>query len=218
MPWHDVVQGEDIVTIAREYNIGNWELIWDHPENARLRAERDSPYVLAPDDRVFVPDYRGEVVVLQSGSRHSLVYAGPTQRHVRLALCDGRRNPFRETRYALTVGNETVEGSTDDAGALDVIVPVDASSADLTLFPRDGNDDLKYEWRLRLGYLDPISSVSGVKARLRNLGYHIGEVNDTADEELNNAVTLFRAQYSLPVSSEIDDDFRTQLRLAHGGS
>jgi len=218
VPDHEVVQGEDILTIAREYGIENWESIWDHPRNADLRRERPDPLVLAPGDHVFVPDYRGLVYILDSGSRHNIVIGNAVLRYIRLTLVDSRRNPYSEKNYSLTVANETVDGTTTPEGAIEAALPDDATTADLVLYPRTGNDELKLKWRLQLGYLNPLSKVSGVKARLSNLGYFIDQIDDNKNDQLTNAVELFRSQNSMPTAGAMDDEFLERLRLAYGGA
>src|SRR5258705_4409473 len=55
MPQHVVSQGECLNSIAANYGFV-WKTIWNHPDNADLKAERKNPNVLYPDDVLVIPD------------------------------------------------------------------------------------------------------------------------------------------------------------------
>lgn len=218
MGWHTVYH-EDIQTIAFVNGIRDWRAIWDHPENARLRETRPNPLLLAHGDAVFVPDDTGSVVVARTGSlaRFQMAPEPSDLRSVSLIIRDSRGNPFVEKRFQLSYGDGLMEGMTSDRGEINCFIPYNQSAPILSVFPRDGNDRLKLVWPLQLGWLEPVDTVAGIKGRLHNLGYRIETIDNTESIDLHEAVRLFRARNSLPVSQEIDSQFRQRLQEDHGG-
>jgi len=80
----------------------------------------------------------------------------------------------------------------------------------------DDDGTQKLTWELDLGHLDPIDTVRGVKARLANLGFDPGEINDTWDDAAKEALTQFQVVYGLPTTGgEVDDATRKKLREVH---
>jgi hypothetical protein len=67
--WHVVGEGDFVASVACAHGLLP-ETVWNHPENAALREQRESMYVLCAGDRVFIPD---RVVVARrarTGARH----------------------------------------------------------------------------------------------------------------------------------------------------
>jgi hypothetical protein len=52
---HTLEQGESLQTIAERNGLRSWRTIWDHPQNASLRASRARPDLVHPGDQVYVP-------------------------------------------------------------------------------------------------------------------------------------------------------------------
>ena len=48
--------GDHVSRIADENGFGSWETLWDHPDNAELKAKRKNPNVLAEGDEVAIPE------------------------------------------------------------------------------------------------------------------------------------------------------------------
>ena len=69
---------------------------------------------------------------------------------------------------------------------------------------------------LRLGTLDPLDDLVGVKQRLANLGFECGDRSREATAALDGVVRHFQSTYDLPVTGEVDDATRAKLRDVHG--
>jgi N-acetylmuramoyl-L-alanine amidase len=59
--------------------------------------------------------------------------------------------------------------------------------------------------------MDPADEVSGVQARLNNLGFDCGEPDGVLDDDTKSAVRAFQVLFGLEPSGEIDDAFREKL-------
>jgi peptidoglycan hydrolase-like protein with peptidoglycan-binding domain len=61
------------------------------------------------------------------------------------------------------------------------------------------------EYKLVLGYLDPVDKVSGLQGRLFNLGYYEGAINGLFDDKTKIALQIFQSSNELEVTGEIDE-------------
>ena len=66
-----------------------------------------------------------------------------------------------------------------------------------------------------LGHLDPLETVTGVKARLKNLGYYDGEINDEQDDEYKSEVRRFQQDHGLVVDGIVGPQTRAKLKDEH---
>jgi hypothetical protein len=115
--------------------------------------------------------------------------------------------------YQLVINGVTIEGQTDADGFVDCEIPPGATSGRLILAP--GTPD-ETEVRLNLGHLDPITEITGIKQRLRNLCFDCGEQSDEETPDLEDALSAFQTKHGLPVTGKIDDATRAEILKAHG--
>jgi N-acetylmuramoyl-L-alanine amidase len=76
---------------------------------------------------------------------------------------------------------------------------------------------MREELELGLGEIDPVEDISGVQARLNNLGFHCGEEDGEHDALLEQAIADFQARHDLEPTGELDDATRATLLEEHGG-
>jgi peptidoglycan hydrolase-like protein with peptidoglycan-binding domain len=69
---------------------------------------------------------------------------------------------------------------------------------------------------LKLGNLNPISQVSGLKARLANLGLYKGPNDENLDAATKQAISAFQKKKGLPVTGIADDATNAQINKTHG--
>jgi peptidoglycan hydrolase-like protein with peptidoglycan-binding domain len=74
---------------------------------------------------------------------------------------------------------------------------------------------------LRLGYLNPArdtpqGNVSGIQARLKNLGYHIPRLDGVLDTTTRAALAMFQADEGLEFTGEPDATTLNKLEERHG--
>ena len=81
---------------------------------------------------------------------------------------------------------------------LDEKLPLSATQLRLSLWPKDSKgktDCLILD--LGMGHLDPIEDLSGVQARLENLGFHCGDEEGELGPRTRVALKRFRAQHKI---------------------
>lgn len=82
---------------------------------------------------------------------------------------------------------------------------------------REAANDRPFEHiPIRIGYLDPINTMSGVIGRLNNLGFDAGPPNAFMGEYTRQAIREFQYVEGLPVSGEIDAATLGRLLERHG--
>ena len=203
MPKRKVGQGETTSSIAKK-NGFFWRTIWEHGENADLRAKRKDPNVLFADDIIFVPDKKMKEVSKGTEQEHVFKLRGePAKLKIQLFKLG---KPRGGEDYVLEVEGKQTPGVTDGEGKLEHFIPPDASSGKLIL--RGG----KEVYNLRLGNLDPIDTPSGIQQRLNNLGYNCGGEKGEIGEKTKEALKKFQADYDLEQTGEADQATKAKLQ------
>lgn len=204
---HRVQQGECLTSIAEQYGF-YWQTLWNAPENARLREMGRHPNVLHPGDEVVIPDKRMTSYMRPTGARHSWKVKGvPAKLRMRFMWED---EPRANERYTLRVDGKVSHGSTDGDGWVEVSIPPDTRSAKLTL----GEGDREEDYELALGHLDPVQELTGVQARLTNLGFPT-PITGALDEPTREALRRFQRRQGMEPTGEIDNVTRSRLHGHH---
>jgi N-acetylmuramoyl-L-alanine amidase len=187
--------------------------VWNDPANKDLRELRQDWSILAPGDVVQVPDEppKRNFLSVQTGAANGFSAKVPTvDVSVRL-LWQGR--PLAGAALKARELPERTDLTTDGDGVLSLKVPVTLN----VLTVDCANPAFSQE--LRIGYLDPASTPSGLVHRLANLGHlrtidsHGGEVDEG---ELASAIRRFQWSESLPITGEMDAATRDKLTERHG--
>ncbi len=79
------------------------------------------------------------------------------------------------------------------------------------VFPKSGLTQ-----RLKVGYLDPVNSKSGILQRLKNMGYVPDGSSDSESNLLHSALLAFQRAKNLSRTGELDEATRQQLAQIHG--
>lgn len=202
-----VEQGDCVSSIAYEAGL-LWETIWNHPANSELKTKRKDPNVLLPGDKMFIPELKPRQEPRATGATHVFQMKGvPVKLRVRLLK---NNKPRANIKYLLDVDGVVKQGETDGDGWVEAKIAPDASHGKLTL------PDTQEEYPLLLGHLDPIDSISGVQARLRNLGYYGGPADDQMSEKLVVALKAFQKKNELKETGQVDASTQSALKSAHG--
>jgi hypothetical protein len=209
-----VRQGECLSSIAELYGFSDWRVIYNDAQNADFRKKRPNPNLIYPGDELYIPDLREKDVDCPTDKRTKFVlHRQPTYLNVRLQ--DVTKQPITNARYQLILSDLKLEGTTDGDGWIKAKIPARAEDGLLKLWPCPSDPDTMIEWPLKLGHLDPLETTSGVKARLNNLGYDCGEVNEDQDESYDAAVRQFQEDNGLVVDGIVGPQTRGKLQQDH---
>ncbi|MFS8067532.1 MAG: peptidoglycan-binding domain-containing protein [Byssovorax sp.] len=197
-------------SLAQQFTFLSWRTIYDDPRNESLRAARPNPNVLAPGDKVFIPRKQPRTEESPTGTR-AVYRVLTTSTRLRIAFAGKRVND-----YELRVGGQTFTGQVGEGGLIDHLVPASATEGDLVLRPVDvpGHED---RWKILLGALDPIEKLTGVQARLNNLGFPC-KVDGGPGRETTAAIQAFQRWRGLsPQDGKLDAATRAQIQAVHDG-
>jgi N-acetylmuramoyl-L-alanine amidase len=195
---HTVQQGECLASIAKKYGFADWHTIYDDGSNSAFRTKRPDPHVLFPGDRLNIPDKNVKTESCATAMVHVFRLARK-QTRLRIIVRGIDRQPLAAKKYKLTVEGEVHEGVLPGDGLLDELIPANALEGELKVWTEDDFPDFVDTWKLNLGHLDPVESLTGVQARLNNLGYDCGPVDGVNGPRTQAAVKAFQKDHGLEV-------------------
>jgi hypothetical protein len=206
MPDYIVNQGECIESIAKDHGLF-WETIWNDPKNQKLKQNRKNPNILLAGDKVFVPDLRLKQEPGATETKHRFKKKGVPSK-IKLVLKDQKSKPRANVDYVIEIDGQLYRGKTDAQGQLEYPIPPNAQKGKLIVGTQSE------EYNLNLGNMDPISEISGVQSRLKNLGFNC-EVSGKLDDTTKEAIRSFQKRYGLNETGEPDDPTRQKLEQEH---
>jgi Putative peptidoglycan binding domain/LysM domain len=213
---YTVKRGDTIFQIAQQNGFRAWEPIWMADENAGLRAQRESPHVLSPGDKLFIPEKQTRDFDCETNLRH--VFRVPSlNQWFQQTLLDSDDQPLAGMRYELSAANKTYKGETGSDGTIKREIPLSAKSAELKVWI-DPNDSDPTVWKFQIGHLEPVDTVYGLKGRLTNLGYDCGGIDDKLDDKTTEAIEQYQRDHNLDVTGENDDATQASLLDVHDRS
>ncbi|MFK7753445.1 MAG: peptidoglycan-binding domain-containing protein [Sedimentitalea sp.] len=208
---HRVLEGECVAALSERF--GFFPItIWDRPENQALRETRDSLYVLAVDDDIFIPGRDPKPLDVNTATHYRIRRRGVPE-VLKIRFLDQDENPREGVSYLCQIENsrgQTIklrQGATDGEGMLIEPVPLDATLAHVTL-----SGDVAETYDFELGHLEPVDSVIGAQARLESLGYYEGARDGEHAELTRNALKRFQKDTDLEQTGDLDDATIDMLR------
>jgi peptidoglycan hydrolase-like protein with peptidoglycan-binding domain len=131
---------------------------------------------------------------------------------LKVVIMDDEELPLANMPYVLEIDGQSFTGDTDGQGTVQHKIPPNARKGLLTV----GQDENRREYFLNLGHIDPVESVTGLQARLRNLGFYDGEVDGDFNAETLASVLIFQEQYMLQATGENDEATQAKLKQVYG--
>ncbi len=211
---HTVVQGECLSSIALKHSFRDYRLIYNHPANQQFRQKRPNPNVIHPGDVITIPDKPVKTVRRATGCCHVFSVSTP-RRILRLRILNTEGEPVANEPLEFTPESQAaVQGlRTDAKGTFEIGVEPEARGATLKIG--------KYELPLRFSDLNPIretpdEGISGIQARLGNLGYYDGPLTDQLDRPTRIALSLFQHDAGLEMDGKPTAATLQKLLEAYG--
>lgn len=192
------------------------DTVWNDPKNEDLRNLRQDPNILAPGDILYVPESKKDDLALQHGTDNDYAATVP-KIQIQVTFKDDE-GPFAGESYLINDLGEPVSGTTDGDGGLTVDVPVTTRELHI-LFP-----ERNVVYPVLVGDMDPVREASGVRKRLRHLGYYCDPSRTEGPESDEGALAAldrlamraFQRDHGITPTDEIDDATRAALVQAHG--
>jgi N-acetylmuramoyl-L-alanine amidase len=218
---YTVVGGDCVSSIAYE-NGFFWKTLWNLPQNADLKTKRKNPNVLMTGDILHIPDLTIKNEPGATEATHKFMLNGVPE-IFRMKLLDAFHKPRANLDYVIVIEGDSRRGKTDANGGITESIPPSAKTGQLIVAaPGDKNgkpipgQPAKQIMNLQLGNLNPISEVSGIKARLTNLGFYQGPIDESLDDDTKRAIRAFQRRKGLPVTGVADDATKNMLLKVHG--
>lgn len=214
MPMYTVAQGDCLSSIANAFGFGDWKTIYNDPNNASFRQLRPDPNIIYPGDQLYIPDMDSGQQSAPTDQSHSYqLNRSPVM--LRVVLLDKDQNPLANAAYTLTIDGAATQGTAGADGLVEA--PIQATTQEATLSVKlTQPEDTGYTWNLKLGALDPETTMTGVQARLNNLGYNTGAVDGIQGPRTTEAVKEFQTKYQLKVDGIVGPITRGKLVEVHG--
>ena len=206
MPKITASQGDSITSLAHD-NGHFWQKVWDHGENAALKSKRKNPNQIMEGDDVFIPDLEVKQESRAADARHVFKRKGvPAKMKMQLFMLG---EPRKNEPYVLELDGKLITGNLDGDGKLEQFIPPNCKGGTLKL--KSGKEIIP----IKLGFLNPIDEVSGVKQRLNNLGFRCGGEDNEMSDQTKAALREFQAKHKLPDSGDLDAATKSKLQSLH---
>ena len=210
MKTHRVLPGECLGSIAERYGFTNPRVVYDDPANEALRRVRPDPNVLLAGDEVAIPDRKVRTVSGGTEQRyHFVVDRQPTFLRLRLLNPDG--TPRAGLPYRIEYQGHVFPGTSGADGTIVHEVQAWLPYA-MVIVTERGHE---HEYRVALGYLDPVTDQDGLRQRLRNLGYYVEVPGVPESILLQHAIHAYQHAHDLPVTSAADTALYGKLLVEH---
>jgi hypothetical protein len=209
MPYHTVKPGDTLIGLAAKHGLKDWTVIANAPENAELKKVRPDPGMLKAGDKVFIPNREMRHEPSATDAKHTFKVSKP-KAWLRVVVHDADGAPIASKPFQLTVAGTVVKkGDLPADGLLEVPVPVDAVEGRLTVWLTESQTET---WDLRIGHMEPLDELSGVQARLNNLGFDCGDPTGVMNDKTAAAIRAFQQRVGLEVTGTVDDALKKKLK------
>ena len=136
----------------------------------------------------------------------------------KVRLLDGQSQPYAGKKYDLMAGGQRFSGSTDGDGNVHETVPKATKIGDLTLWLGQAPTGQHLRWQVQIEDQIPGAPAAlGLMTRLRNLGFHVGDIDEDDADARRIALQAFQlTQDEVPKDGAIAGDTLDLLTKRHG--
>lgn len=135
---------------------------------------------------------------------------------IEVRYLDEHGEAYAGKKYRVSVDGKVLEGTTDADGQIEVEIPKEARVAEVRLWIDEYPTGRVRAYVIDLDREFPEPDTPhGAKARLKNLGFFGGVVDDTQDG-LDDALKLFQEAREIEVTGKLDAATVGELKKAHG--
>jgi N-acetylmuramoyl-L-alanine amidase len=211
---HTIKEGEGTTKVADSYGFFA-DTVWNASDNSALKDKRKDMNILYPGDVLVIPAKRTKWIDVSPGSSYRIQRKGiPAALRVRFLTGEVPRAGIDYFMCTETSSGDPIpdrQGTTDDGGWVNEPLPPSAVKVTITL----ATDPEQEEYEFEIGQVNPIDTVSGLRARLVNLGYSCGDENGEELGELTKAaLSAFQGDYGLTITGKADSATRDALQQA----
>jgi len=207
---HKVVPGDCTVSVCAKAGLDP-AIVFKLSENTKLRDhDHDAQEVLAPGDLLHLPARALRQENRATGSYHPFkVKTIPARLKVRF-LDNGE--PRADLPCIVQIDGIKSNAKTDSDGLLDHTIPPAATEVRVRVGPSDALEDYVF----KLGHLDPLDTVAGLQARLTNLGFTPGPIDNLMGPLTQAAIKAFQQARKIEVTGKPDHATLAELKSAYG--
>ncbi len=205
-----VRQGDYVAKIAAQLGCSEDE-IWSQEKNKELQESGRTKGVLNPGDVLFVPTNTTRRASVEVEGAND--YQGQVPRVVVTIRFRADDKPCVGRRYRVLDAADEVQGETDSDGSMNFAMPVTSRYARVVFM------DPPTVLVVDVGSVDPVEERSGVRCRLRQLGYLPWDAADAdaTEEAIAAALKAFQAGHDLAPTGVADEETEQRLRKEFGG-
>jgi hypothetical protein len=209
-----IKQGDYLIKLAHILSFDADE-VWNSGRNAELRKKRPNHNVLVPGDVLFIPDVEEPKKNGFSAKSSNEYVAFVPRTKVKVAM-NMAGKPMKDEKYVVRgIGEDEKERTTDGQGNIQFECSVHVRDVEVH-FP-----ERKLTRTVAVGGLDPVEEPSGLKMRLKHLGFYTAQPaaasREPRDENrIEAALNAFQAANGLPPTGKLDDATKAALLTAHG--
>jgi N-acetylmuramoyl-L-alanine amidase len=209
MPDYVVQEGDCFALIACRHGFLP-QTLWDHPANAALKQQRGNPGILMPGDVVCLPPPTPRQETGGTEQRHLFRRKNSLAKLELKLLRAGQ--PVANEPFLLDIDGCHYRGRTGPDGLFVQAIPACARRGLLTF----GKAPYEEQIVLDIGTLDPASEMSGVQARLNNLGFDSGTEDGNLGPRTEAALGALQETHGLRPTKAPDSATRGKIVDLHG--
>lgn len=198
---HVVKPGETLSSIALKYGFKSIDAIYNHAENEDFRERRSNPDVIYEGDSIFIPDMSPAKFSIEVNRTNRFTVSLPKEiLSMHLVFEDDVDQQGANIEAVLIIDDIEYPAKSDGDALVQWKIPRTNTRKGLVkLFLESDKTEATHVFEVLLGDLNPVSENTGIQARLNNLGFNCGKVDNNIKEKSISAIKKFQEANNLTV-------------------